>query len=65
MRRFVAVFCSEECKIEKTEIKIDVGDIESFTLKGNVITEKGWTKYDDNAQKDKIALISEKRVNNG
>ena len=54
IRRFVAVFCSEECKIEKTEIKIDVGDIESFTLKGNVITEKGWTKYDDYTTKDKI-----------
>ncbi len=54
IRRFVAVFCSEECKIEKTEIKIDVGGIEEFSLKGNVIVEKGWTKYDDYTTKDKI-----------
>ncbi len=54
IRRFVAVFCSEECKIEKTEIKIDVGGIEEFTLKGNVIIEKGWTKYDDYTTKDKF-----------
>ena len=54
IRRFVAVFCAEECKIEKTEIKIDVGGIEGFTLKGNVIVEKGWTKYDDYTTKDKL-----------
>ncbi len=54
IRRFVAVFCAEECKIEKTEIKIDVGGIEEFLLKGNVIIEKGWTKYDDYTTKDKL-----------
>lgn len=54
INRFVAVFCSEECKIEKTEIKIKLGNLEEFILKGNVITEKGWTKYDDYSKNDKI-----------
>ncbi len=54
MRRFVAVFCSEECICEKTEIKIDVGGLEEFTLKGTVIVEPGWTKFDDYTKKDKI-----------
>ena len=53
-RRFIAVFCAEECVIEKTEIVVAVGDYEDFTLKGTVIVEPGWTKYDDNSQKDKI-----------
>ncbi len=53
-RRFVAVFCSEECKVEKNEIKISVGDLEEFTLKGTVILEKGWTKFEEPTQKDKI-----------
>ena len=53
-RRFVAVFCSEPCVAEKSEIKIKVGDFEEFTLKGTVILEPGWTKYDDYTQKDKI-----------
>lgn len=53
-KRFVAVFCSEECLAEKTEIKIKIGDLEEFTLKGTVILEKGWTKYDDYTSKDKI-----------
>ena len=41
MRRFVAVFCANECITEKTEITITVGDIEEFTLKGTVIVEPG------------------------
>ena len=53
-RRFVAVFCSEECLAEKSEIKIKVGDYEEFSLKGTVILEKGWTKYDDYTKKDKM-----------
>ena len=60
MRRFVAVFCSEDCVIEKTEIKIKVGDKEEFLLKGNVIAQKGWTKYDDYTKKDKILPKLEK-----
>lgn len=54
INRFIAVFCSEECKIEKTEIKIKVGDLEEFILKGNVITQKGWTQYDEYNKNDKI-----------
>ena len=53
-RRFVAVFCAEECLARKSEIKIRVGDLEEFSLKGTVILEKGWTKYDDYTKKDKI-----------
>lgn len=54
MRRFAAVFCSEECIAEKSEIVISVGDLEEFSLKGTVILEPGWTKYDDYNKKDKI-----------
>ena len=54
MRRFVAVFCSEECVAEKTEIIIKVGEYEEFSLKGTVVLEPGWTKYDDYSRKDKI-----------
>ena len=53
-RRFIAVFCSEECVAEKVEITVDVGGHETFTLKGLSILEKGWMKYDDATQKDKI-----------
>ena len=53
-RRFVAVFCAEDCIAQKSEIKIKVGDLEEFSLKGTVILEPGWTKYDDYSTKDKI-----------
>lgn len=53
-RRFVAVFCAEDCVVFKTEITVAVGDLETFVLKGMTMLEKGWTKYDDYNQKDKI-----------
>ena len=54
IRRFVAVFCAEDCIADKSELKIQVGDFEEFVLKGTAIVEKGWTKYDDYSQKDKV-----------
>ena len=58
MRRFAAVFCAEDCIADKTEMVIRVGDPpghgEDFTLKGTVIVEPGWTKYDDYTAKDKV-----------
>ena len=53
-RRFVAVFCAEECLADKSEIKIKVGEYEEFSLKGTIIRQPGWTKYDDYSGKDKV-----------
>ena len=53
-RRFVAVFCSEECLAEKTEMTVSVMDCEDFVLKGTVIIQKGWMKYDDGGKNDKL-----------
>ena len=53
-RRFIAVFCEKECVVQKTEITIDLADYESFTLKGMIMLEPGWTAYDDYSGKDKI-----------
>ncbi len=60
MRRFVAVFCAEECTVEKTEITVSVGDFEEFSLKGTVILSPGWTAYDSYNKKDKILPPLEK-----
>ena len=53
-RRFVAVFCAEDCIAEKVEITVSVEGLEDFVLKGLSIREKGWMKYDDSTQKDKL-----------
>lgn len=69
MRRFAAVFCAFDCIVDKTEIKIAVGDPngggEEFTLKGTVMVEPGWTKFDDYTAKDKMLpnLKKDDRVN--
>ena len=64
-RRFVSVFCEEECIAQKTEIVIDVGGYEQFTLKGIIILQKGFMRFDDSERKDKILPSLEKgdRVN--
>lgn len=54
LKRFIAVFCSADAIVDKCEITINLGGIEEFTLKGAVIVEQGWTKYDDYTTKDKI-----------
>ena len=54
-RRFVAVFCANDCVVNRSEIVMTLGEgEEEFSLKGTVILEKGWTEFDDSAQKDKI-----------
>ena len=65
LRRFVAVFCSEECLAQKTELTISVGTYETHTLRGTVILQPGWTKFDDTARGGKILPALEKgdRVN--
>ena len=59
-RRFVAVFCAKDCLAERTEITVKVGDYEEFSLKGTVILEPGWMKYDDGGAKDKVLPRLEK-----
>ena len=59
-RRFVSVFCDEECLAQKTEIVIDVGGYEQFTLKGMIILQKGFMRFDDSEKKDKILPPLEK-----
>ncbi len=60
MRRFAAVFCENDCIVEKTEITVSVGDYEDFVLKGMVIKEPGWTAIDSYTRKDKILPPLEK-----
>lgn len=55
LNRFLAVFCSEECTVDRTVITIEVGEgLEIFKLKGDVFKQKGWMQYDDIGRSDKI-----------
>ena len=47
LRRFAAVFCKEPCEAQKTELTVSVGACEDYVLKGTVILQPGWTKFDD------------------
>lgn len=54
LRRFVAVFCEEDCLIEKSEITVSLGGKEDYSLKGSMILTQGWTKFDGADKKDKM-----------
>ncbi len=54
LRRFVAVFCQEECIVKKSELTLSAGGKEEFSVKGNVILEAGWTRFDARSGNDKI-----------
>lgn len=51
--RFVAVFCSEPCEVDRSSLVIGVGDYEDFTLTGDIMVKKGWTAFDTYSKKDK------------
>ncbi|MBQ7643020.1 MAG: DNA topoisomerase III, partial [Clostridia bacterium] len=44
----------EDCVAEMTEITISLGGKEDYALKGTIILQKGWTKYDGYDKKDKL-----------
>ena len=46
VNRFKAVFCKEDCIVNKTTAKINVGDIEIFTVFGETPIQKGWKRYE-------------------
>ena len=48
------MFCSEPCVVNRSSISISVGSYETFVLKGDVIINEGWLKYDFSEKKDKI-----------
>ena len=60
LRRFVAVFCAEDCVAEKTELTVSLGGKEDYVLKGTAIVEPGWTKFEGGEKKDKLLPKLEK-----
>jgi DNA topoisomerase III len=52
--RFFAVFSNEDCLISRSTMEITLGDnIEVFKLTGDIVLQKGWTKFEDREKKDK------------
>ena len=64
LKRFCAVFCAEDCTVDRTTITIQCSD-ETFTLKGDVQVTAGWRKYEKPSSGDKILprLMKSDKVN--
>ena len=53
LNRFCAVFCTEDCTVDRTTIVIHCYD-EDFTLKGDVQVTPGWRKFEKPSNGDKM-----------
>lgn len=52
LNRFLAVFCSEPCLVDRSVMKIECGE-EQFEIKGDIQKRLGWKKYEKVYTKDK------------
>ena len=58
LNRFLAVFCSEDCRVNRTTITIEINRGQAtFQLKGDAFISKGWLQYDDTARSSKDRLL--------
>ena len=55
--RFLAVFCSIPCTVNKTTVTIDVGTLEQFHISGEVLRSKGWLEYEAQNRNDKFLPV--------
>ena len=53
LNRFQAVFCEEDCTVNRTTMTIHCHD-EDFVLKGDIQLTPGWRKYEPSGETDKI-----------
>ena len=49
--RFLAVFCKEDCIVDKSVMTIVCAD-QTFNITGTVLVQKGYLKYEENDKKD-------------
>lgn len=57
--RFCAVFCSEDCILEKTKVTFKAGTGKTFTLSGTVVKQKGYLQYDGTPKGKEIPAFTE------
>lgn len=53
LARFCAVFCAEDCIIEKTSVTFTAGTNEKFHLNGAFVRQKGYLAYEPGAAREK------------
>lgn len=51
--RFLAVFYSIPCEVDRTTITVQVGDLETFELQGDIYINKGWKAIENQKAEDK------------
>jgi len=58
LNRFCAVFCEEDCIVEKTEVTVSCAG-ETFHLKGEVLRQEGFLKFDPQPIRNELPIFCE------
>lgn len=59
LNRFCAVFCKEDCILDKTKVVIRAGNGELFTLNGSVVRQQGFLKYEPSNKNKEIPAFEQ------
>lgn len=59
LNRFCAVFCEEDCILDKTKVVIRAGNGEQFTLNGSVVRQRGFLKYEPSNKNKEIPAFEQ------
>lgn len=51
--RFLAVFCREDCLVDKSEMTVTCAD-HVFKISGSILVQKGYLKYEERERKDTL-----------
>lgn len=54
LNRFLAVFSEDSCLVDRTTCVISIGNYEEFTVRADIVKQKGWMQYESNDRKDKF-----------
>lgn len=56
--RFCAVFCSEDCVLQKTRVEITAGDGTVFPVSGTAVVKPGYLQYDGSSPKKAVPAFT-------
>lgn len=54
LNRFLAVFCEEDCEVDRTIMTFSVGDLEKIQVKGDILITSGWKRIENVKSEDKV-----------
>lgn len=62
LNRFCAVFCAEDCILQKTKVEFTAGDGTVFSLSGTAVVQPGYLRYDGKTPKKPVPAFTKGQI---